>query len=138
VPSLEIIREDGTIPLTLKNQGTSYREVKVGLVLAKITRLPANQSSGVEQTSDGGESPPAVRVWHIPAHVASVNTVGTKHGKEWTSQQLIPEGVEDKSSGRGSDCKLYFADRKEPAQRPTAPIQAEVPHQAPTREVPEY
>ena len=138
VPTLEIIREDGTIPLTIENQSTSFREIKGGLVLAKITRLPADQSSGVEQTSDGGESPPAVRVWHIPAHVASVNTVGTRHGKEWTSRQLIPEGVEDKSSGRGSDCKLYFAESKEPARRLAAPIQAESPHLAPTREVPEY
>jgi hypothetical protein len=87
VPSLEVIREDGSLPLTLENQSTSFKEVKLGMVVAKITMLPERRAGmhleeDVNQSSDGGESPPALRKWHIPTHVASVNAVGTRHGKE--------------------------------------------------------
>jgi len=138
VPTLEVVREDGSIPLTLENQGTSFREVEEGLVLAKITEIPAAESRGVKQASDGGETPPALRVWHIPTQVASANVVGNKHGKEWTSRQLIPEGEEDQSTGRGSDCKLYFAERWKPAQMAAEPTQAEALSTSRVREVPEY
>jgi hypothetical protein len=60
VPTLEVVRDDGSIPLTLENQGTSFREVEKGLVLAKITELPVKDATGVKQTSEGGESPPAM------------------------------------------------------------------------------
>ena len=37
VPSLEVIREDGSLPLTLENQSTLFGEVQEGLIVAKIT-----------------------------------------------------------------------------------------------------
>ena len=75
VPSLEIVRDDGSIPLTLENQGITYKEIKEGLVVAKITDLTTRQQDktrleDVNQALDGGKASPAVRIWHIPAHVA--------------------------------------------------------------------
>ena len=115
MPSLEIVREDGSIPLTIENQGTNYREIKKGLIVAKITDLP-NQEEGclddADRTSDGGETPPTCKIWQIPTHVASVNAVGSRHGSEWTSQQFIPEGEGGKPSDASGGCKMYYAERK--------------------------
>jgi hypothetical protein len=77
IPSLEVIRDDGSLPLTLENQGVSYREVAEGLIVAKITDLSAKEttkdSSPVNSNaSGGGSTPPAARIWHIPTQVASV------------------------------------------------------------------
>jgi hypothetical protein len=93
VPSLKVIREDGSIPLTLENQGVSFAEVKEGLTVAKITDLPipgdkeGRLKEGVNRASEGGESPPEVRIWHLPAHVVSANAVATRCGNEWISRK---------------------------------------------------
>ena len=90
--------------------------------MVKITELPArgqrDRAGEVNRSSGGGESPPDLRIWHIPAQVASVNAVGARHGKEWTSRQLIPEGEVVQSSGRGNDCKVYFAEGRSSAELP--------------------
>jgi hypothetical protein len=139
VPSLEVIREDGSLALTLENQSTSFREVEEGMIVAKVTKLPVSGPPGeVNQASGEGESPPALSIWHIPTHVASVNAVGTRHGKEWTSRPLIPEGEVNESTGRGSDCKVYFTEKMVPAPRPSEPTPAEVPRRAARGVVPEY
>ena len=85
--SLEVIRDDGFLPLTLKNQGVFYKEVAQGLVVAKITNLAAKDatktsSSRTSNTSEGESTPPATRIWHLPTQVASVQAVSTRQGKE--------------------------------------------------------
>jgi len=128
IPSLEVIRDDGSLPLTLENQGVFYQEVAEGLVVAKITNLGAKDatkasSSLTGNTSAGESTPPATRIWHLPAHVASVQAASTKHGKEWTSRQLIPEERVLESPERSGDC-VYFAEAKVPVRLSTEPIPA--------------
>ena len=89
VPSLEVVAEDGSIPLTLENQGALFRELQKDLVVAKITDLPTKDAERLDdanQPSGEGESPSAWRIWQIPVQVASVNAVGARHGSEWTSR----------------------------------------------------
>jgi hypothetical protein len=69
VPSLEVIREDDSVPHSWKTQA-----------------LPS---------------------WK-PKKMVAVNAMGTGHGKQWTRRQLIPEGVDNDSSGLDSDCKVHF------------------------------
>jgi hypothetical protein len=62
VPSLEIVRDNGSIPLTLENLGIMYKQIKEELVVAKITDLSTRQQektrlADVNQASDGGRSP---------------------------------------------------------------------------------
>ena len=131
VPSLEVIREDGSLPLTLENQSTSFKEVKLGMVVAKITMLPERRvedhlDENVNQSLDGGGNPPDLRIWHIPTHVANGNAVGGRHGKEWTSRQLIPEDGAYESVVARPDCKVYFAEEaEEPAELPVESNPAE-------------
>ncbi len=128
VPSLEVIRDDGSLPLTLENQSTDFREIPEGMIVAKVTGLTTEKEErpqeDVNRTSDGGETPPVLRIWQIPTQVANTNAIGTRHGMEWTSRQLIPEEKEDKSSRRQGDCKVYFAEEKAPAGLSTEPTQA--------------
>jgi len=92
----------------IDNQGTSYRKknyFEAGLIVAKITHLPTQEKARLNDSnrpSEGGESPPAWKIWQIPVHVASVNAVNSKHGSRWTSQQLIPkrEGPESPAGHR--------------------------------------
>ena len=71
VPSLEIVTEDGSIPLTLENQGTLFRELQEVIWLRpKITNLSTQgeeRLDDVKQTSDGGGNPPAWQIWQLPA-----------------------------------------------------------------------
>jgi len=146
ISSLEVVRDDGSLPLTIENQGTTYAEIEEGSIVAKITDLPEDDADrggqstaqSTDSTSDGGETPPVVKIWHIPAQVASINAVGTRHGKEWTSQPLIPAEGEDKSPGAQGDCKLYYAEKMAPAERLAEPIPREKPSRANARAVPDY
>ncbi len=45
IPSLEFVRDDGTLPLTIENQGTMYAEIEEGLSVAKITDLPEDNAA---------------------------------------------------------------------------------------------
>ena len=111
--------------------------------MAKITGFPTaeerRQQDDVNRTSDGGERPPVLRVRQIPTHVANTNVIGTRHGKEWTSRQLIPEEEEDELPRRRDNCKIYFAEEGITAKLPaesTQPMQTG--RKATTRCVPEF
>jgi hypothetical protein len=56
IPSLEVIREDGSLPLTLENQGISYREAAEGLIVAKITNLTAKDTAKNSLAADSNTS----------------------------------------------------------------------------------
>jgi hypothetical protein len=108
------------------------------VVVAKISDLPEDEADrsgestteSTDSTSDGGETPPVMRIWHVPAQVASINAVGTRHRKEWTSQPLIPAEGDNKSPSALGGCKLYYAEKMEPAERPAEPILQEKPGHA--------
>jgi hypothetical protein len=70
VSTLEQVREDGSIPLILENQGVSYKEIKEGLIVAKLTDLPmTDEDSPIDSTTTGsGERPPSTRIWQIACH----------------------------------------------------------------------
>jgi hypothetical protein len=124
-----VIREDCSLPLTLENQGVSYREVTELLIVAKITNLAAkdatkNSLASDSNTSERKSTPPATRIWHIPAQVASVQAASTRQGKEWISRQLIPEDGDSQSTGRGMDCCVYFAESMVPVRPSTEPTLA--------------
>ena len=63
--------------------------------------------------------------------MVSVKAVGARHGKEWTSRQLIPEGEDVQSSGRGNDCKVYFAEERSSAELPAGATPSETGNQVP-------
>jgi len=99
VSTLEQVREDGSIPLTLENQGVSYKEIKEGLIVAKLTDLPSSdEDSPIDSTTTGsGEKPPSTRIWQIACHTASANVGGARQGRQWTSRPLLPERVGSQS-----------------------------------------
>jgi hypothetical protein len=114
--------------------------------VAKITDLPEDEADrggestaqSTDSTSDGGENPPVMRVWQVPTQVASINAINTRHGKEWTSQPLIPAERATESPSALGGCKLYYAERMEPAERLAEPIPRENPGCAIPRAIPDY
>ena len=111
-----------------------FREIQEGMIVAKITGLSTEGESHLQDdvnlASDGGERP-VLRIWRIPTQVANTNAIGTRHGMEWTSRQLIPEGEADESPKRKGDCKVYFTEEMVPAGLSTEPTQVRDPVRVP-------
>jgi hypothetical protein len=72
---------DGSLPLTLEGQSTTFGEIPEGMIVAKIAGPSAEDESrldDVNQTSDGGERPPVLGLWQV------ANTIPWTPGTEWS------------------------------------------------------
>jgi hypothetical protein len=84
IPSLEVVRDDSSLLLTIENQGTTYAEIDKGLVVAQITNLPGDDADrGGESTAESTDSTSAP----YPNRCRYLNT------RQWAKVSRVEDGI---------------------------------------------